>query len=331
APRVGSILQVRSSCPRPARVERKNRTERSTNAPPACSPRRFRKPSTIVISTCTNSSSTMRVNSAAAVLLPAVVSWPSATAVDYLEPHVQRHASVLPPSVCKQLIELGEKAGFLIREESIDEDEQDDPTNKYIPSQTIDVYDNGSDPLEYTGEAEVGDEAIWSVLQPWIPEITQIVKDNRNKEGFAQFYPDDPDREPKLHWIFFRKYSPEDERNSLKHHHDTNMNTVNIELSNDYTGGGLFYIKPRASTGKISKQINDAGYEWIDTIKRENTSEIVFPDLRAGDAIFYNYTVEHGVAPCESGTRYSMAFFYDMDNPAVKVCSPTLICDVYDS
>ena len=50
-------------------------------------------------------------------------------------------------------------------------------------------------------------------------------------------YPDDPDREPVLDWIFFRKYSPEDERNSLQHHHDTNMNTVNIELSNDYTGG----------------------------------------------------------------------------------------------
>mmetsp|Transcript_12722 Transcript_12722/g.27439 ORF Transcript_12722/g.27439 Transcript_12722/m.27439 type:complete len:177 (-) Transcript_12722:119-649(-) len=36
-----------------------------------------------------------------------------------------------------------------------------------------------------------------------------------------------------------------------------------------------------------------------------------------GDAIFYNYTVTHGVAPVESGARYSMAFFFDMDNPAV--------------
>jgi len=116
---------------------------------------------------------------------------------------------------------------------------------------------------------------------------------------------------------FFRKYSPHSERNSLKVHHDTNMNTVNIELSDDYNGGGLFYVKPLASTGKVAGvYTNSHGY--IDYVKRENTTEIVFPDLHTGDAIFYNYTVEHGVAPVDSGTRYSMAFFYDMDNPAVR-------------
>jgi len=96
------------------------------------------------------------------------------------------------------------------------------------------------------------------------------------------------------------------------------MNTVNIELSNDYTGGGLFYIKPLVSTGQIASRFEDYGYDWIDGIKRENTSELVFPDLHAGDAIFYNYTVEHAVAPIEAGVRYSMAFFFDMNNPAVK-------------
>merc|ERR1711983_458381 len=60
------------------------------------------------------------------------------------------------------------------------------------------------------------------------------------------------------------------------------------------------------------------GYKWIDSLKKENTSEIVFPDLRTGDVVFYNYTVEHAVAPVESGTGYSMAFFFDMDNPAVR-------------
>ena len=83
----------------------------------------------------------------------------------------------------------------------------------------------------------------------------------------------------------------------------------------------------------------------------------VFPDMpHTGDAIFYNYTVRHGVAPVESGVRvsqdamslssplkissslkvyssncncnfiisfptfqYSMAFFFDMDNPAVQL------------
>lgn len=116
------------------------------------------------------------------------------------------------------------------------------------------------------------------------------------------------------------------------------MNTVNIELSNDYTGGkfflshinhelqlkfihphricihcilgGLFYIKPLVSTKEIDSRWKDAGYELVDTIKRGNTTEILFPDLHAGDAIFYNYTVEHGVAPCESGTRVSIDALY---------------------
>lgn len=94
------------------------------------------------------------------------------------------------------------------------------------------------------------------------------------------------------------------------------MNTVNIELSDRYEGGGLFYIKPLASTGEIPEEYG--GNDWIDSVKRENTSDILFPDLRAGNAIFYNYTVEHGVAPIESGTRYSMAFFFDIDNPGVR-------------
>ncbi len=63
-------------------------------------------------------------------------------------------------------------------------------------------------------DADIGNKEIWGALQPYIPKIKQIVKDNRNKEGFAKFYPDDPDREPHLDWIFFRKYSPDDERNS---------------------------------------------------------------------------------------------------------------------
>ncbi len=201
--------------------------------------------------------------------------------------------------------------------ESIDEDEQneakEDPTKKYIPSQTIDVYKRGSDPTDDDFEAEIGNEAIWEVLQPWIPKITNIVKQNRNMELFSRIYPDNPNREPDLNWIFFRKYSPNDERNSLQHHHDTNMNTVNIELSSDYKGGGLFYIKPLANTLEINQHVKDEirGYAGIDSIKRKNTSDIIFPDLYAGDAVFYNYTVEHGVAPVESGTRYSMGKRFD--------------------
>jgi hypothetical protein len=34
--------------------------------------------------------------------------------------------------------------------------------------------------------------------------------------------------------------------------------------------------------------------------------------------IHFNFTVWHGVAPVESGTRYSFVLFYDMDNPAIQ-------------
>ena len=114
------------------------------------------------------------------------------------------------------------------------------------------------------------------MLQPYIPQITSIVKNGRNREEFSKYYPNEPDREPDLNWVFFRKYTPTT-RSSLKHHLDTNMNTVNIELSDDYEGGGLFYIKPYASTGNIHPAKSHSGYEWIDTVKRENTTDIVFP------------------------------------------------------
>lgn len=193
-------------------------------------------------------------------------------------------------------------AGFLVQEESIDKPEQNDPNAKYIPSQTINIYEGkGYAKLDVV---KIGNEAIWNVLQPWIPMIKQIVIDNRDREAFAMLYPNDaPDKEPQLDWIFFRKYSPDSDRNSLTVHHDTNMNTVNIELSDDYVGGGFFYIKPLASNGQIYDHYD--GYEWTNSVKRVNNSHIVFPDLHAGDALFYNYTVEHAIAPLESGARVS--------------------------
>lgn len=188
--------------------------------------------------------------------------------------------------------------------------EQSDPNERFVPSQTIDVYAKGwAEPGVPEPEAghvvKIEHEQIWDLLRPAIPRITEIVKAGRDDEAFGEFYPDNPGREPELNWVFFRKYSPDDARNSLNQHVDTNMNTVNVELNDDYEGGGLFYIKPSASTGEIADKYYEGGYSWIDTIRRENTSDIVFPDLRAGDAIFYNYTVRHGVAPVESGTRVS--------------------------
>lgn len=172
-----------------------------------------------------------------------------------------------------------------------------------MPSQTVNVYEVVVRKESPGRVINIKDQDIWNVLQPVIPKITNIVKANRHRDAFSKFYPDEPDREPELDWIFFRKYSPNAERNSLTVHQDTNMNTVNIELSDDYEGGGFFYMKPLASTGFVLE--NYDGYEWTESVKRKNTSDIIFPDIHAGDAIFYNYTVDHAVAPVESGTRVS--------------------------
>ena len=61
-------------------------------------------------------------------------------------------------------------------------------------------WDEPGLPIPETGHAvRIDNKPIWILLQPWIPKITQIVKDNRNEEAFTEFYPDKPDRETELH------------------------------------------------------------------------------------------------------------------------------------
>ena len=74
-------------------------------------------------------------------------------------------------------------AGFNVKEESIDEIEQEesefDPSVKYVPSQTIDVYTRIPEDEEQDDDDDSQNPEIWEALQPWLPKITQIVKDNR--------------------------------------------------------------------------------------------------------------------------------------------------------
>ena len=161
--------------------------------------------------------------------------------VEYLEPIVERNARVLPVNVCQQLIELGENgttvlllntivmivtidtsyhiyspvlfhpcfsipAGFLVKEESIDEKEQSNPNKKYVPSQTIDVYRKGwSEPglpePKFGHAISIDNEDIWKVLEPYVPALTSLVKKNRDADEFRKYYPHDPDREPQLNWV----------------------------------------------------------------------------------------------------------------------------------
>ncbi len=163
------------------------------------------------------------------------------------------------------------------------------------------------------------------MIEPWIPKITDLVRESIDTEIYRDFFPGEQDRVPKLDWVFFRKFSPDTDRVSLLVHADSNMHSVNIALNDDFEGGGLFYVKPPAIQDEeavdgrpiISDEYRD--YDWLSRQKRQNASDIVFPTLGTGDLVIYNYTVHHGVAPVEAGTRYSFVLFYDMDNPAVQV------------
>ena len=109
----------------------------------------------------------------------------------------------------------------------------------------------------------------------------------------------------------------------LKLHNDVNLFTVNIALNDDFEGGGLFYHKnddsyyegdnplPRFPEEKLD-------YEYLEKITRENSSEIVFPEVKTGNLLIHNHTLFHAIAPIKNGTRYSLIFFYDMHHPDVK-------------
>ena len=55
------------------------------------------------------------VVASAVVFLRLSAPAPLANALEYLEPTVQRHAGVIPRSVCKHLIELGEKGVSVVQ------------------------------------------------------------------------------------------------------------------------------------------------------------------------------------------------------------------------
>ena len=246
----------------------------------------------------------------AAVVAVPVLFAAGTTSEELMEPRVSRYSGILPQSVCQELIKLGEETGFNVIEESID-DHQENP----MPSQSIEVLS-----FEQGKPNEVINQPIWDALQPYLKAFADLVKKTR-KEEHLQLYPDEPDREPVLDWIFFRKYAPTSDRNSLIPHVDTNVFTLNIALNDDFEGGGLFYVKPPMQDlpedGRPDLKPEMTTYEWANTVKKENTSELVFPDMHAGDVLIHNFTVWHGVAPLDKGERYSFVLFYDMDNPII--------------
>jgi len=229
-----------------------------------------------------------------------------------LEPTVKRHIGILPPETCKELIRLGNLDGFTEVQESIDD--YSDSKEKQ-PSQSIEVFER------YDG---ITHPSIWKVLEPYIPRLTELVQLSIDDDIDRLYYPDEqPNRTPTLGWVFFRKYDPDTPRNSLKLHVDSNMHTLNIALNDNYSGGGLLYIRPSIDAiveedGRPQILEQYTTYNWLNNVKRQNTTDVIFPSMNTGDVLIHNFTVWHGVAPLVAGTRYSFVLFYDMDNPAIQ-------------
>eukprot|EP00531_Pseudo-nitzschia_arenysensis_P010605 CAMPEP_0116147558 /NCGR_PEP_ID=MMETSP0329-20121206/17818_1 /TAXON_ID=697910 /ORGANISM="Pseudo-nitzschia arenysensis, Strain B593" /LENGTH=417 /DNA_ID=CAMNT_0003643493 /DNA_START=161 /DNA_END=1414 /DNA_ORIENTATION=- len=256
----------------------------------------------------------------------ATIAVEASAAQEYIEPEVHRYTNVIPREVCEKIIALGEAAGFPLEPDSIDSLEYQDSENN--SSQAIDVVDE---------DGTVNYPEIYAELEPYIPKIANLIRSQRNQKLDRILFPDEPaDRLPELHWVFYRKYSPDTPRNALIPHTDINMHTVNIALNDDFTGGGLFYINPprpsnpnyypNENNNYFSQGVLDpvvdiydyqTTYHYVNGLRHENTSNIVFPKLETGDALIHNFTVWHAVAPLDVGTRYSMVLFFDMHNPCL--------------
>jgi len=248
---------------------------------------------------------------------------PSASFPKYMEPEVMRYPGLIPPDVCQKLIALGEETGFPLEFDSID----DGAVEANNVSQAIDVINE---------DGTVNHPKMYDLLAPYIPKMAEIIRKQRNAELHRQIF--DDDRLPDLGWVFFRKYSPESPRNSLFPHYDFNLHSVILALNDDYEGGGLFIVKPEYKNnpdwmipgnednlykGRDRRGIPDISqhqmsYDWVNTRNRVNTTDVIFPLLNQGDVVVHNYTVFHGVAPVKEGSRYSIAFFFDMDNPMIE-------------
>ena len=232
---------------------------------------------------------------------------PASTNDGHLDPLVNSFRGVVSKMTCNAIIAEAERLGFPLEADSIDSSEVN---NKY--SQAIDIIDYGKGVLV---------ESLWQLIEPLIPTLTEIVQSTKetiwNLEQARS-------KIPTVDWIFLRKYAPSSERNMLKLHHDINMFTVNLFLSDEYEGGGLFYVRPPIDLGftegaPVPQIPNEwMTYNWLSTIKQKNTTITRFPKLKQGDVLIHNYTVWHAIAPLETGLKYSLVFFFDMDNPDVQ-------------
>ena len=229
---------------------------------------------------------------------------------EYLEPWSDTIKGLFSEEDCQKIIAEAERIGFPNNVDSIDKSGK-----KQHPSWSIDVYHE---------DPGVMAPSLQKLYEPYLPKLLELVT------GYKQTVSQN-NTPPTLDWVFVRKYKAQSERRSLKIHQDINLLTLNIQLNQDFEGGGLFYLKPAHSNfdpaaGHNYGSIPDFSdgttkkyfsYDLLDHMSLQNSSQVVFPHLETGDVFVHNFTTYHAIAPLQTGTRYSLLMFYDMKHPYV--------------
>ena len=248
------------------------------------------------------------------------------------DPWVDIVPSVIPPKICNEIIYKSEREiGYRMFPDSIDKDE---PNNLDQSAQEIYIYH----------KEKVVEQSLYDLIEPHLPKLTDAIRRRGQRVAAAgsPFANMTCFAEPKIEWIFLRKYFPlgrYSERNSLKVHTDSNMHSITLALNDNYKGGGLMVVWPRVSNDTradrdAGKSMPDddnhlhmpqipvefGGYQWLhehkDLSGRKNSTKVFFPELKQGSAALINFTVPHGVAPLEEDStmpRYALIVFYNID------------------
>lgn len=231
------------------------------------------------------------------------------TIFDGNTPLLDEKDAVMSEQLCAQIVAICNDIGWAQIEDSIDKNE---PENNHY-SQDLYVVDRG----------DIRNPRLWALIEPYVPALSEFVLQRKNRAR-ASFRADMqvPEKPPSADWIFIRKYSPHigSTRNSLRVHYDTNEHSINLPLNSDteFGGGGFFVIKPppqpASYTYDTPPEIPQAwqGLPWLQKVRRENSSIVYFPPMKAGSAVLHNNTVWHGIAPLTAGVKYSLLFFFDM-------------------
>ena len=148
------------------------------------------------------------------------------------------HCSVGNPTACVQRyhLQIGTRDWL---SDSIDKNE---PNNLDQSAQEIYIYHMG----------KVVEQSLYNLIEPHLPKLTDVIRrrGQRVAASGSQFADMECFREPKIEWIFLRKYFPlgrYSKRNSLKVHTDSNMHSITLALNDNYKGGGLMVVRPRVN------------------------------------------------------------------------------------